>query len=942
MGDYFPPMTTPPREFNDPGNVIFSDDGTVWANYLLRGVNTDPYSTSRIGDAQAANERLFSALSRLPFTEGLLLGAKAKTPADTIIARSSAGIPNLSPQNYPELLDQYNALYNLVESGERAEYQRIYVLSLGFPTRRSWLESMLSSVAVIDPHRNVNLREIEELERTYFRGLPREFQPARIHPDHVDWVFDRVRQRGITVPNFPAPSSADRAAVPNPHRFADILINKNADTDALYEKFVADVADDNPAIVERARRRPPLLTLFITAIAAIAAAVTGSLINDIRPAAIAAALACASAIAAGVGFSRSATAVDARSALAANFRSARYSRSISVHNMQTRCAEFPDGYTSYQTHVAIARYPAADSFEINTFTYLVDQETGLDGDFALRFDFSQDVISKKGIRKFRKELTAEANANIIDELDAEDYAEIGDESRQLRAAVKSAPAARGMRVAAIFSFAHQNREVLEERVDAIMEHFVEHDFTPILPVAAQYDLWQAMMPGSACPQSVEDLKQVTTTKLFGAFLPVRRTVLGDPIGVPVAVNKENALGQIVHIDVLGAADKGNASMLFCASPGGGKSEVIKTLTGFMHDLHRPVHLIDQDPDGEYEVFAHAITAPQVIHVAEPHLSTGGGVSLDPLKCFAPADAARIFMDLWMPLLEIRMRSEAAELLSALLDPEYRKTSGIRSTRNLMQTLEGLAGAEARELLAGFNFWSRQPYTHAFIDPIIDGQVVNDGRGYPPFNATSLVVVFRTHKLSVSRGSEDAKISQQFAAMAYTAIAYLTAQRFNEVPGPCMFAADELKFLKDSPVLSILVEQPDRQARKAGNFVVVAAQLAEDFDSSTSMIHRRAIGRQEKRANAAAAAVLADLPPTEGIVNRIMEASPLDPDTRIPLPDRAGEGWYNDGVTAGELKWLGHLLPHRRRYSDTTPSRRIRARDLHARTADRSGRGGAAA
>lgn len=196
-------------------------------------------------------------------------------------------------------------------------------------------------------------------------------------------------------------------------------------------------------------------------------------------------------------------------------------------------------------------------------------------------------------------------------------------------------------------------------------------------------------------------------------------------------------------------------------------------------------------------------------------------------------------------------------------------------------------------------------------------------------------MFRTHKLSVSRGGEDAKTSQQFAAMAYTAIAYLTAQRFNDVPGPCMFAADELKFLKDSPVLSILVEQPDRQARKAGNFVVVAAQLAEDFDSSTAMIHRRAIGRQEKRANAAAAAVLADLPPTEGIVNRIMHASPLDPDTRIPLADRAGEGWYNDGVTAGELQWLGHLLPHRRRYSDTTPSRRIRARDL-------PGRGGAAA
>ena len=34
-----------------------------------------------------------------------------------------------------------------------------------------------------------------------------------------------------------------------------------------------------------------------------------------------------------------------------------------------------------------------------------------------------------------------------------------------------------------------------------------------------------------------------------------------------------------------------------------------------------------------------------------------------------------------------------------------------------------------------------------------------------------------------------------------------------------------------------------------------------------MIHRRAIGRQEKRENAAAAAILADLPPTDNLVTR---------------------------------------------------------------------------
>ncbi len=924
MGDYFPPLTATPAGVKDPGNLTFTADGTVWATYLLRGINTDPYNLSRIESAQIANERLFSALSRLPFADGLLLGIKTQTPAETIIARASAGIPDLSPQNYPELLAQYNALYNRVQSGENAEYQRIYVLSLGFPSRRSWLESMLSKVAVVDPHRSTDLRHIEELEETYFRGLPREFHPARIHPGHLDWVFDRARQRGITVPNFPEATSA-RAAAPNPHRFAEVMINKNADTDALYERFVADVADDNPAIIARARRRPPTAALIATFLAVIATAAAGVTLTDPRPAMAAALAACIGVLASARGFARSAAAVDARAALRANFRSTRWSRAISVHNLSSRSDAFPDGYTSYQTQVAIAGYPTVDSFEINTFTYLVDQEIGLDADFALRFDFDQEVISKRGMRRFRNELLAEANSNIQDELDAEDYADIGDESRQLRRAVKAAPAPRGMRVAAIFSFAHQNRQVLNEGVDEIMEHFIQHDFTPILPVGAQFDLWQAMMPGSPCPPVVEDLKAVTTTRLFGAFLPVRRTVLGDPIGVPVAVNTENALGQIVHLDVLNATDKGNASMAYCASSGAGKSEFIKMLVGYMHDLHRPTHLIDQDPDGEYEVFAEAISRPQVVHVAEPHLSTGGGVSLDPLKCFPPADAARIFLDLWMPLLGIDVRSEEAALLASLLDPEYRKTSRVNTTRDLLQQLESTPGAAARSLMSGFSFWSRQPYTHAFIDPIVAGRIVD----YPAFDATSQLVVFRTHKLSVNRAGEDAKTSQLFAAMAYTAIAYLTAQRFAAVPGVCMFAADELKFLKDSPVLGILVEQPDRQARKAGNFVVVASQLAADFDQHTALIHRRVIGRQEKRDNAAAAAIWEDLPPTQGMVNRIMEASPLDPDTRQPLPHRAGEGWYNDGVAVGELRWLGHLLPQRRRFSDTTSSRRIRAGDLPA-------------
>ncbi|MDD4865813.1 MAG: ATP-binding protein [Mycobacterium sp.] len=919
MGDYFPAIA------KQDGNVIYTADGTVWATYLLRGINVNPYNIDKISSCQSAHDRLFSQLSKLQATEFLLLGAKAQTPAQTIMARSCAGIEDFTKENYPELTAQYNALYSrIADTRELAEYQRIYFLAIGFPVSRNIVESLLSSVAVVDPHRNVSRRAITDLEEQYFRALPPEWKPIRATQEHTDWVFDRARLRAITVPDFPD-GSLIRAARRGPRSFPEVHINKNADTDALYERFIDEVKDDNPAVTQRGSRGLPTTTL---AVACLAAAAAATLTTSYRWAGIAlTALAIAAVIAGSITVKRSS--VTGRTTLLQNFKSTRWSQQIAVHNVGTRSVEFPDGYTSYQTQMAIARYPSAASLDINTFTYLVDQEIGVDADFALRFDFSQELVSKTGMRRARKELDAEDDANTQDEFDAEDYADRRDEQRAFRHHVKDEPAPRGMRVAAIFSFAHQNREKLAEHVSAIERHFIEHDFTPITPVGGQFDLWQAMFPGAPCPPVVDDLKQATTARLFSGFMPIRRTVVGDPVGIPVMINEENALGQIVHWDILRATDKGNASLAALGTQGAGKSQFLKVLIGFMHDLHLPQHIIDQDGDGEFVVFAQSLTQPEIIDVTDPTAAIGGGRSMDILKCFAPAAAARIFLDLWLPLLGFDRRSEEAALLGSLLAPDYRKTMHINSTRDLIEHLPTLANQAARALNLGLSSWGRLPYTHAFIDPVINGQRMN----YPAFRPQHQTVIFRTHKLSVHRPKPGetfaaAEDSQKFAAMAYTAIAHLTAERFDTISVPCAFVADELKLLKGSKVMERLVEQVDRMGRKKKRFVLVAFQSYSDADEHTAMIERKLMLRQKTQDNAAGGLKWADMPVTKRLVTRCVEdTSPWDDEAGRPVANREGEGWYNDGGNICRIRTLDHLLRRRRRYSDTTASTRIRIRDL---------------
>lgn len=162
------------------------------------------------------------------------------------------------------------------------------------------------------------------------------------------------------------------------------------------------------------------------------------------------------------------------------------------------------------------------------------------------------------------------------------------------------------------------------------------------------------------------------------------------------------------------------------------------------------------------------------------MSQGGRLWLDPFKVYPNEDgtASQVFMDLWLPLLNIAIDSQEAVLLSRLVKWEYRKPRKLFSTRAFIEHVARNAADASVELSSKFAYWGEQRYCSALVDPLDHGQVVD----LPAFSDQSRCVVFRTHNLAVYRGNNlnEAEPSERYAAVMYNAIARVAAYKFSQI------------------------------------------------------------------------------------------------------------------------------------------------------------------
>lgn len=745
MGTHIPPLS------RRNGNLIFSDDGSVWCNYLLTGINVNSYRPETATAAQDSHDLLYTALSQIPTNDVMLSGIRVRVnPMDTM-RRITGGIPDWDPQRYrylEKLLNDFNAR---MISGEYVEFDRVYWLAISQPSRRRMSERLVSTVIETDPHEKLDWADLSDFEKRCFESIPAEFRPVRTTPELVDWCFERATTRGLPVPMLPPPSKGPAPAKSTERAYPEVMFDESAEASALYSTFLRDLD-------------------------------------------------------AGRNYALKLTKPERKRTLPSRFRTLSAGKIMSISHPSRRSAELPDGPVSYQSLVSIARYPAQYTDAVSSFTYIVDQAIGGDADFTLRMRFSQNLIETDSISQTEKDLVSEGTANVDDEFEAFDYDSRRAELRRFHEAIRADSGPRGMQVAAIFAFGSNDIDELNKRLSALMQRFRTNGYTPLLPVGGQRELWTMMMPGSRRTRLGDDLLQTTTTRWFSGAMPIRRSFAGDAVGMPIAINKENANGQIILLNLLTATDRGNASIAMTGAPRKGKSNLMKLILLFVTALNRYSTVVDHSPHGEWAVFTRQIARTQIVNVATG-ASPAGDVSMDFLKCLPSPLAETAMMAHYLPLFDLGTKSTEAAYFANILRPQFRTARGITSTRRLMDWLKTSGEAEAKLLLRHFEHWSALPYTRAFIDPPARGH--NDP-GLPPFdNLTELAqrveaglvpysVVFRTHELPVYRGPNPANASDlnKWAAAVYGSIARMTAHRFGKIRGACVFFADEISFLKD--------------------------------------------------------------------------------------------------------------------------------------------------
>lgn len=857
MGDYIIPV----REAQ--GNLVYTADGRIWANYLLAGVNVSPYKHSTVTSGQERNKALFQNLSTVASPDMLLLGIKTKSAPEDIITRVLNGVPNLDEGQHPELLAQIDAFYSKLIRGEMEEFQRLYVLSVEIPTSASGTANTVAKISGTDPFASIDRNWVSRREAEIFDVLPVEFAPERATPELLRWVHERMRLRGIDVPSAPTAETQHRFRAKG---FTNIIIDKVADTRTVFDEFCDGVkSGEIRGVPKRLHDR-----------------------------------------------------------FRENFASIRYGQQLAVYSPEDRTESMPDGPASFQTLMAVESFPTSPKNALNTFTYVVDQEIGVDADFALRFSFSQEAISVDETRRFLKTLDAEVSANASDEFDDRAYSDRARERRLLQEQVTQETSPRGMEIAAVFAFAHPNRTILSKQIRSIKQLFAGNGFSMTVPVGGQFELLRMMMPGSSCTKMGENLKGTSTVHGFSACLPVRSSHAGDRCGMPIAINKENALGQIILHDYYGATEGGSGSIAVTGDQGSGKSYFQKNSIGQMSDLKLSAWVIDQSQHGEYVVYGQRLGAVDIVDVTAPKCS------LDPLKVLPLDKGGPLFLDLMLPLLGLVPSSREARLLGQILKPANREFHGIASSRDLIEYLRrNNSSPEGENLHRQLEFWADQPYTHVLFDPI--GQD-NRVRVLPPFTPKERTVVFRTHGVKVFKGElrDDTEPSRRFGRVLFTAIAALTAYHFSLTRDPCAFIADEVSFLEGSNVLESLVKEPDRVGRKAGNIVFAGSQLPkEQQDGNYDMIKKKVAFRQETRENAIAALSWVGIPPTEIMIERMLtDTSPRDPlRQNRAIQGREGEGWMSDGPSIVRIKVLPQMTEQRHRFANTTTSEMIRVDDL---------------
>lgn len=841
-------------------NVAFMSDGTIWVNYLLNPPAVNRYSDHHITALQTANSSFFRDLEHVGSDDFILTGMTVSVGEQEILNRIVEGLPGFSDDAYPEARKQIMAMRRHIKSGFIDERRRVYWLSVRFPAKTSMFERLRSQAFEKDIFEDTSEASLASFESRVFKSIPPAMKPQRTSPEHMEWLIERSTLRGVTIPEFPVIET--RSVLPNNKAFPPVEFDESASGTALLEDFVARMDADDPDLEVK------------------------------------------------------------KQSFLSNFRNLADSSIIEVRRPDMTSRSFPKGAVSYQAPFAVTGFPTRVDYGFQNFTAIVDQATGMDGDFTIRWNYADNMKGNYQLNKSLQNLSSDTESNSESVLDAADYDNRTREVYDFYQLRNEEKAPVPMRVAAIFSFGSGNLEHAEERYRAIKTAFSNAGFRIGQPPGGKIDLWELMLPCVASDALVTDLYGMTTANLFGGYAPLRSYRLGDGVGIPFAVNIDNALGQIVHLDLLNATERGNASIAFTGAQGRGKSYAMKVVATWMDALR--LHLVMLDSQGEWATFATGLTSYEIIDLYNAR------VSIDPLKVIDdPTAASEMFVSLFLPLLGVKSDSKVASDFTSFVSPQNRQLHKDRNTaRGVFEAIARLKDPRFMDIIGSVNQLLKNDMFAALVDPV-DRGVVNK---LPPADFNHRVIVFLTRGLRLPRSGVDMEhmdLTERYTIMVNTAVAMYTRRHFEGIKSTGAFVGDEMSFYRGLSVLKPLIQDQDRTGRKFGKFVMAGSQTDEEFrDDEYKLVRKRVVMGQEKNDNAVGSLGWADFDTSQFMVRELVEnTSPLDPDrNNLPMQGRAGEAFFNDGVGKGKIRVLPQFQADIERLSDTSTSKFIRYTD----------------
>lgn len=456
---------------------------------------------------------------------------------------------------------------------------------------------------------------------------------------------------------------------------------------------------------------------------------------------------------------------------------------------------------------------------------------------------------------------------------------------------------------------------LTDRVRDVQRAFKDIPIKLVAPYGAQEEAWAACQPGYPLQRVTADYTHFTATDIFAKFMPITAAKIGDDSGPIIGYNRMSGFNEPVHFDLLGVTEKNkSASYALVGDLGSGKSVLLKILGWVVVDLAGQAFAIDRSRMGEYVPVAASVRGSVVIDPTNPQYT------LDLLRVIPGADVAERILPVLMRLFQIKAGSPESNLLSDLIEPNYRARHKIKGlpelvthTAHLARHPDQASGPIAdsdptviAKVASQLRFWSQRTYARVLFS--------ND---LPPLPLDAPLIVLRTNKLALPGENEDAADdpTKLFGDVIYNLFATIARQVLFTEPGQPsrfgLFNLDEARHLTRSPIGNAIIEDFVVDGRKHDCAIGLASQDPAHFGRFTGLIPTLFLFRQVDEGLATEELRMAnkDAARDRNLVKQLMtDTSPgTGVDGETP-PERRGECLMKD--IRGRLNPIKIQLPAR--------------------------------